>query len=168
MLGNLVKWKEKYILRYFLVLTIRFSYWLQICCSCSVAKSCPALCDPMDCCTPGFPGPHHLLECAQVHVPIGEGNGNPLQCSCLENPRDRGAWWTAVYGVAQSRTRLKPLSMSTLVMLSNHLTLCRALLLLPSIFPGSGSFPMSQLFASGGENIGVSTSASVLPMNIQD
>ena len=38
---------------------------------------------------------------------IGEGNGNPLQCSCLENPRDSGAWWVAVYGVAQSRTRLK-------------------------------------------------------------
>ena len=39
----------------------------------------------------------------------GEGNGNPLQCSCLENPRDGGAWWAAVYGVAQSRTRLKRL-----------------------------------------------------------
>ena len=39
---------------------------------------------------------HFLLSC------IGEGNGNPLQCSCLENPRDRGAWWLAVYGVAQS------------------------------------------------------------------
>ena len=38
---------------------------------------------------------------------IGEGNGNPLQCSCLENPRDRGACWAAVYGVAQSQTRLK-------------------------------------------------------------
>ena len=38
---------------------------------------------------------------------IGEGNGNPLQCSCLENPRDRGGWWAAVYGVAQSRTRLE-------------------------------------------------------------
>ena len=37
---------------------------------------------------------------------IGEGNGNPLQCSCLENPRDGVAWWAAVYGVAQSRTRL--------------------------------------------------------------
>ena len=35
---------------------------------------------------------------------IGEGNGNPLQCSCLENPRDRGAWWAAVYGVTQSDT----------------------------------------------------------------
>ena len=43
----------------------------------------------------------------------GEGNGNPLQCSCLENPRDGGAWWEAVYGVAQSRTRLKWLSSSS-------------------------------------------------------
>ena len=43
---------------------------------------------------------------------IGEGNGNPLQCSCLENPRDGGAWWAAVYGVAQSWTRLKLLSSS--------------------------------------------------------
>ena len=43
---------------------------------------------------------------------IGEGNGNPLQCSCLENPRDGGAWW-AVYGVAQSRTRLQRLSSSS-------------------------------------------------------
>ena len=40
----------------------------------------------------------------------GEGNDNPLQCSCLENPRDGGAWWAAVYGVTQSRTRLKRLS----------------------------------------------------------
>ena len=45
---------------------------------------------------------------------IGERNGNPLQCSCLENPRDRGAWWAAVCGVAQSRTRLKRLSSSSL------------------------------------------------------
>ena len=43
----------------------------------------------------------------------GEGNGNPLQCSCLENPRDGGAWWAAVYGVAQNRTRLKRLSSSS-------------------------------------------------------
>ena len=50
---------------------------------------------------------HFSLSC------IGEGNGNPLQCSCLENPRDRGAWWAAVYGVAQSRTRLKQLSSSS-------------------------------------------------------
>ena len=44
---------------------------------------------------------------------IGEGNGNPLQCSCLENPRDGGAWWAAVYGVAQNLTRLKRLSSSS-------------------------------------------------------
>ena len=44
---------------------------------------------------------------------IGEGNGTPLQCSCLENPRDGGAWWTAIYGVAQNRTRLKRLSSSS-------------------------------------------------------
>ena len=44
---------------------------------------------------------------------IGVGNGNPLQCSCLENPRDGGAWWAAVYGVAQSQTRLKRLSSSS-------------------------------------------------------
>ena len=44
---------------------------------------------------------------------IGEGNGNPLQCSCLENPRDREAWWAAVYGVAQSWTWLKRLSSSS-------------------------------------------------------
>ena len=47
---------------------------------------------------------HFSLSC------IGEGNGSPLQCSCLENPRDGGAWWAAVHGVAQSRTRLKRLS----------------------------------------------------------
>ena len=47
------------------------------------------------------------------HVWIGEGNGNPLQFSCLENPWDRGAWWAAIYGVAQSQTRLKRLSSSS-------------------------------------------------------
>ena len=45
---------------------------------------------------------------------IGEGKGNPLQCSCLENPRDGGAWWAAVYGVTQSQTRLKRLSSSSM------------------------------------------------------
>ena len=50
---------------------------------------------------------HFSLSC------ITEGNGSPLQCSCLENPRDSGAWWAAVYGVAQSQTRLKQLSSSS-------------------------------------------------------
>ena len=51
---------------------------------------------------------HFSLSC------IGEGNGNPLQCSCLENPRDGGAWWAAVDGVAQSRTWLKRFSSSSM------------------------------------------------------
>ena len=52
---------------------------------------------------------------------IGEGNGNPLQCSCLVNPRDGGAWWAAVYGTAQSRTRLKGLSSSSMKLVSINL-----------------------------------------------
>ena len=69
---------------------------------------------------------HYSLSC------IGEGNGNPLHCSCLENPRDGGAWWAAVYGVAQSRTRLSDLaaaaaaaaSMSVLMLISHCLNYC--------------------------------------------
>ena len=52
---------------------------------------------------------HFSLSC------IGEGNGNPLQCSCLENPRVEGAWWASVYGVAQSWTRLERLSSSSIL-----------------------------------------------------
>ena len=55
---------------------------------------------------------------------FGEGNGNPLQCSCLENPRDGGAWWAAVYGVAQSGTRLKRLSSSSIVRIMAVLHVC--------------------------------------------
>ena len=58
---------------------------------------------------------HFSLSCVE------EGNGNPLQCSCLENPRDGEAWWSAVYGVAQSRTRLKRLSSSTFLRLIKSL-----------------------------------------------
>ena len=60
---------------------------------------------------------HFSLSC------IGEGNGNPLQCSCLENPRDGKAWWAAVYEVAQSRTRLKRLSSSSSSMIPLPFTL---------------------------------------------
>ena len=56
---------------------------------------------------------HFSLSC------IGEGNGNPLQCSCLENPRESGAWWAAIYRAAQSWTQLKWLSSN-----SHHLTCC--------------------------------------------
>ena len=66
---------------------------------------------------------HFSLSC------IGEGNGTPLQCSCLENPRDGGAWWAAVYEVAQSRTRLKRLSSSSSAS-SAHFGFCSQHLLL--------------------------------------
>ena len=90
---------------------------------------------------------HFSLSC------IGEGNGNPLQCSCLENPRDGEVWWAAVYGVAQSRTWLKWLSRSILTCeviphcsfdlhcsnneqfwASFHVFVGLVLLLLPSVF----------------------------------
>ena len=69
-------------------------------------------------------GRKELDTTERLHFPfslscIGEGNGNPLQRSCLENPRDGGAWWAAIYGVTQSRTRLKRLSSSS----SHHKTL---------------------------------------------
>ena len=67
-------------------------------------------CSPWGCEESDMTEPLHFyfsLSC------IGEGNGNPLQCSCLETPRDGGAWWAAVYGVTQSRTQLKRLSSSS-------------------------------------------------------
>ena len=67
-----------------------------------------------------LPGPGFLTTGppGKAYIPLfigthGEGKGNPLQYSCLENPEDRGAWWAVVYGVAQSRTRLKRLSSSS-------------------------------------------------------
>ena len=93
----------------------------------SVAQSCPTLCDPMNCSTPGLPVHHQLLELTQTHVhrvsdaihpshplsspsppapnpsqlSVGEVNGNPLQYACLENSMDRGAWWAIVQGVTK-------------------------------------------------------------------
>ena len=70
---------------------------------------------------------HFSLSC------IGEGNGHPVQCSCLENPRDGRAWWAAIYGVAQSRTQLKRLSSSSSQLLnlfgffSQHCLTCSSL-----------------------------------------
>ena len=98
-------------------------------------QSCPALCDPIDGSPPGSPVPGVLqartLEWVASSFPNagdirdmssipgsgrspGESHGNPLQYSCLENPRDRGAWWAAVYGVTQSQTWLKHLNSSNL------------------------------------------------------
>ena len=149
---------------------------------------------------------HFSLSC------IGEGNDNPLQCSCLDNPRDGGAWWAAVYGVAQIWTRLKRLSsnsvfsrysvqfscsvvsdslqpywlqharlpcpLPTFRAYSNsfssswwcHPTISSSVVSFSShlqSFPASRSFPMSQFFASSGQRVGASASASLLPMNIQ-
>ena len=90
---------------------------------CSVTQSCPALCDPMDCSTPGSPVLHSLLEFVQIHV-----------------------HW---------------------VRNANYRILCRPLLLQPSFFPSIRVFLMSLLFASGGQSIGASILASVLPMSFQ-
>ena len=75
---------------------------------------------------------HFSLSC------IGEGNGSPLQCSCLEYPRVGGAWWAAVSGVAQSRTRLKRLSSSSMLFLTLYENMhCKRrsiIHILPSVF----------------------------------
>ena len=79
--------------------------------------------------------------------------------------------WTAAHQASLSITNFwsphKPMSIESM-MPSSHLILCRPLLLLPSIFPSIRSFPVSQVFPSGGQSIGVSASTSVLPMNTQD
>ena len=109
----------------------------------------------------------------------GEGNGNPLQCSCLENPMDGGAWWATVHGVAKSYTRGLPVHhqlpeftqtfvhhISDAIQPSHPLSSPS-----PPAFNLSqhqGFFQMSQFFASGGQSIGASASKLVLPMNTQD
>ena len=75
-------------------------------------------------CSPGAREESDTIERLRFQFSVScirEGNGNPLQCSCLENPRDGGAWWAAVSGVAQSRTRLKRLSSSRVVPLVKNL-----------------------------------------------
>ena len=84
---------------------------------------------------------HLSLSC------IGEGNGNSLQCSCLENPRDGRAWWAAAYGVAQSQTRLKPLSSSSS---SSRHVLIAILLLVSGYFCSSSLFIFSFSFILSG------------------
>ena len=72
-------------------------------------------------CSPWGREESDTTERLHFHFPlswIGEGNGNPLQCSCLENPRDGEAWWAAVYGASQSRTQLKRLSSSSSTLIS--------------------------------------------------
>ena len=85
-------------------------------------------------------------------------------CLTLSNP----IYFSTSGFPVHHQLRLFKLVSIELVMPSNHLIFCHPLLLSPSIFPSTGSFQMSQLFASGGQSIGVSASGSVLPMNIQD
>ena len=82
-------------------------------------------------------------------------------------PNGLHAAWQASLSITNSWSLLKLMSIESL-MLSNHLILCHPLLLLPSIFPSIRTFPVSQFFSSGGQSIGVSAAASVLPMDIQD
>ena len=79
-----------------------------LCSSAQILATCPLEC--VAGWTKWWTAGRHFGVCSNE---TGEGNGSPLQCSCLENPRDGGAWWAAVYGVAQSRTRLKQLSSSS-------------------------------------------------------
>ena len=91
---------------------------------------------------------HFSLPCT------GEGNGNPLQCSCLENPRDRGAWWAAVCGVAQSRTRLKQLSSSSSsshFRCFNYLYLENISVIYGSIFPTNRKTSQEMIWRCGFE-----------------
>ena len=84
--------------------------------SSTLAWKIPWMEEPGRLCGPWGPEESDMTERLHFHFSlscIGEGNGNPLQCSCLENPRDGRAWWAAVYGVAQSQTRLKQLISSS-------------------------------------------------------
>ena len=83
-----------------------------------------------------------------MHTCIGEGNDNPLQYSCLEILRDRGAWWAAVYGVAQSRTRLKRLSSSSSTFPHSYVTvlgMCACSVVSDSLSPVDYSLPGSSV-----------------------
>ena len=126
------------------------------CHCCSVAQSYPALCDPMNCSTPVFPSPISSVQFRSVQS--------------LSHIWLSATLWIAAHQASLSITNswsLPKLMSIKSVMPSSHLMLCHPLLLLPQSLPGSGSFPMSQFFASGGQSIGVCASASAL-MNTQD
>ena len=78
----------------------------------------------------------------------GEGNGNPLQCSCLENPRDGGAWWAAVYGVAQSQKRLKWPGSSSSILLFKSTFILSSSVILGIILWGRLSFLLLVIFTN--------------------
>ena len=117
---------------------------------------------------------HFSLSC------IGEGNGNPLQCSCLENPRDRASWWAAMYGVAQSQTRLKWLSSSSkykcVLVTQSCLSLCNPMDYSPPVSSVHGilwartpewvAIPSSRRSSCPGNWIQVSTLQEDLPSEL--
>ena len=98
---------------------------------------------------------------------IGEGNGNPLQCSCLENPRDGVAWWIAIYGVAQSRTRLKRLNSSSSSRLNYDVQWVRCIkcILTSGIF--NSGFPGGSVVKNLSANAG-NTEMQVRPLGSED
>ena len=125
-----------------------------------------SLCDPMGCSLPGS-SVHGILQARRLEwdaVSFSRGSSRPrnrTQVSCIA-----GRFFTN-QATGEAPSLLKFMSIWS-VTLSNHLILCRPLLLLPSISPASGSFAMSQFFPSGGQSFGVSALNSVFPMNIQD
>ena len=133
----------------------------------SVAQSCPTLCDPMNRSMPGLPVHHQLPKSTQTHC--------DSQLSSVQFSRSVVSDSLQLHEPQHARPPCpsstlsppKPMSVES-VMPSNHLILCRHLLLLPSNFLKSGCFQMRQFFASDGQSTGVSASTSVLPMNTQD
>ena len=140
-----------------------------------VAQSCPTLSDPMDCSLSGS-SIHGIFQARVLEWgaiafsgPQGLYQFNSVQS--LSHVRLFAAPRIAARQVSLSITNsqsLPKLMSIKSVMPSSHLILCRPLLLLPQSLPASESFPMSQFFAQGGQSIGVSASASVLPKNTQD
>ena len=136
----------------------------------SVAQSCPTLCDSMDCSTPGFLARHQLPELSQTHVHRVGDAIHLISSGCLMGVCLGCLVWcmSSVAWVSVNRTatvRLCPWVMCEFPTISS------SFIPFSSCFqslPASGSFPVSQLFASGGQSIGVSASMSVLPMIIHD
>ena len=139
------------------------------CCFCLVTRSCPALCYPMDCSTPGFHILHHLPEFVQVHVHWISAAILPSHPLSPTSPSEEiqfssvqllnRVWlfatpWTAArqayLSITNCRSLPKPMSIESM-MPSNHLSSVIPFSSCPQSFPASGSFQMSQLFASGGD-----------------
>ena len=127
--------------------------------------TCLTLCNPMDCSRPCFPVFHYLLQFAQIHV-----HWPTLVFLPGESQGQRILVGFPLWGRTEL-DMLKRLSSSNMsiesMMPSNQFTLCHPLVLLPSVVPSIRVLPMSQLFTSGGQNIGASAPASVFPRNIQ-